>query len=110
MYFLIPKKDSGLRPILDLRQLNAYIKSLPFKMLHTKHILESVEQGEWFTTIDLKDAYFHVPICWHHWKFLRFAFRGQAYESESSRFVSPCPQESLPGLWRPIWHHSKKEA
>ncbi|XP_037611715.1 uncharacterized protein LOC119479819 [Sebastes umbrosus] len=79
-YFLVPKKDGGIRPILDLRRLNTYIKVLPFRMLHTRHILESIEQGEWFTTIDLKDAYFHVPICRAHWQFLRFAFQGQAYE------------------------------
>ncbi|XP_071400930.1 LOW QUALITY PROTEIN: uncharacterized protein [Centroberyx affinis] len=79
MYFLVPKKG-GLRPVLDLRRLNAYVKVLPFKMLHTRHILESIEQGEWFTTIDLKDAYFHVPICPEHWQFLRSAFQGQAYE------------------------------
>lgn len=79
-YFLIPKKDGGLRPILDLRPLNVYLKRLPFKMLHTRHILEAIEPGEWFTTVDLKDAYFHVPICKDHWKFLRFAFQGRAYE------------------------------
>ena len=110
MYFLILEKDNGLHPISDLCRLNAYIKSLPFKMLHTKHILESVEQGEWFTTINLKGAYFHVPICRDHWKFLRFAFRGQVYESESSRLASPCPQEFLPGSWSPLWRHTKKEA
>ncbi len=62
-YFLVPKKDGGLRPILDLRQLNRFIKVLPFKMLTTAQILESIEPGEWFASIDLKDAYFHVPIC-----------------------------------------------
>ena len=31
-YFIIPKKDGGLRPILDLRRLNAFVKVLPFKM------------------------------------------------------------------------------
>lgn len=80
IYFLVPKKDGGLRPILDLRRLNAHLKVLPFKMLHTRHILESVVPGEWFTTIDLKDAYFHVPICLEHQPFLRFIFRGQAYQ------------------------------
>ena len=79
-YFLVPKKDGGIRPILDLRRLNAFIKVLPFKMLTTAQILESVERGEWFTTVDLKDAYFHVPICPEHRPFLRFAFQGQAYQ------------------------------
>ena len=35
LYFLVSKKDGGLRPILDLRCLNAFIKVLPFKMLTT---------------------------------------------------------------------------
>lgn len=79
-YFLVPKKDGGLRPILDLRRLNTFMKVLPFKMLTTNQVLESLERGEWFTSIDLKDAYFHVPIFPAHWPFLRFAFQGQAYQ------------------------------
>ena len=52
----------GLRPILDLRRLNAFIKVLPFKMLTTNQILEAVEKGDWFTSVDLKDAYYHVSL------------------------------------------------
>ncbi|KAI2648570.1 Gag-Pol polyprotein [Labeo rohita] len=74
-YFLVPKKDGGLRPILDLRQLNRFIKVLPFKMLTTTQ-----EPGEWFTSIDLKDAYFHVPICRDHHPFLRFAFQDRVFQ------------------------------
>lgn len=32
---------------------------------------------DWFVSVDLKDAYFHVPIAPHHRKFLRFSFQGQ---------------------------------
>ncbi|CAM4654716.1 unnamed protein product [Leuciscus chuanchicus] len=35
---------------------------------------------DWFVTIDLKDAYFHISIRPCHWKFLRFAFGGKAYQ------------------------------
>ncbi|XP_030272829.1 uncharacterized protein LOC115581680 [Sparus aurata] len=80
LYFLVSKKDGGLRPILDLRRLNAFIKVLPFKMLTTSQILEAVEKGDWFTSVDLRDAYFHVPICPDHRPFLRFAFQGRAYQ------------------------------
>ena len=79
-YFLVSKKDGGLRPILDLRHLNKFLKVLPFRMLTTRQILHTVEEGEWFTSLDLKDAYFHVPISRDHWPFLRFAFQGQAYQ------------------------------
>lgn len=79
-YFLIPKKDGGLRPILDLRSLNRYLRVLRFKMLRTSDVLLHIREGDWFASIDLKDAYFHVPIAPHHRQFLRFAFEGQAYE------------------------------
>ena len=79
-YFLVPKKDGGLRPILDLRLLNKYLRVLSFKMLTHRHIVQSVRQGDWFTTVDLTDAYFHVPICPGHRKYLRFAFQSRVYE------------------------------
>ena len=74
VYFLVPKSNGSLRPILDLRRLNAFIKRLPFKMLTSAEVLQSVSAGEWFTLIDLEDAYFHVPIHPDHRRFLRFAF------------------------------------
>ncbi len=36
--------------------------------------------GDWFVTVDLKDAYFHIPVNQRHKKFLRFAFGGKAYQ------------------------------
>lgn len=79
-YFLVPKKAGGLRPILDLRGLNVFLKSLPFRMLSTREMLQAISPGEWFTTIDLMDAYFHVPIASRHQRFLRFAFQGRHYQ------------------------------
>ena len=49
-------------------------------MLTKSQILEAVEKGDWVTSIDLKNAYFHVPICPDHRPFLRFAIQGQAYQ------------------------------
>ncbi len=79
-YVLVPKKDGGLRPILDLQQLNWLIKVLSFKTLTTTQILESIEPVYWFASIDLKDAYFRMPICQDHHPFLRFAFQDRVYQ------------------------------
>ena len=38
-YFLVPKKDGGLRPIFDLQGLNRTVKALKFKMLTVKTIV-----------------------------------------------------------------------
>lgn len=69
-YFHISKKDGGVRPVLNLRHLNMFLKTLPFRMLRAANILRSVKREDWFTSINLKDAYFHVPIAPHHRKFL----------------------------------------
>ena len=79
-YFLVPKKDGGFRPILDLRQLNRALVKRQFRMLTTRKILAQVRHGDWFMSIDLKDAYFQIQIASHHRRFLRFAFEGQAYQ------------------------------
>lgn len=49
---------------------------MPFYMLSTAKVLRAVAKGEWFTSIDLKDAYFHVPVIPHHREFFRFALQG----------------------------------
>ncbi len=38
-YFLIPKKDGGLRPIIDLRLLNYALMKRSFRMITLKQIL-----------------------------------------------------------------------
>ena len=80
-YFLVPKKrGGGIRPILDLRCLNKCLKRYRFKMLTTRSLLSKVRKDAWFTSVDLKDAFFHIPIHRLHRKFLRFALEGQVYE------------------------------
>ena len=79
-YFLVTKKTGGFRPVLDLRGLNRYLKKLPFHMLTTADVLQSMVKNEWFTSVDLKDAYFHVPIARQHRQFLRFAYRGRHWQ------------------------------
>ncbi len=79
-YFLVPKRDSGLRPILDLRRLNLSLYKGKFKMLTMRTNMSQVQEGDWFVTIDLKDAYFHIQVVHRHRRFLRFAFGGKAYQ------------------------------
>jgi len=71
-------------------------------------LLELVQPGDWFTTINLKDAYFHVKIARKpkHRKYLHFAFQGIAYEynrlpfgySLSPRTFSKCMATALQPL------------
>ncbi|XP_039904084.1 uncharacterized protein LOC120744034 [Simochromis diagramma] len=105
-YFVVPKKGGGLRPILDLRVLNTYLRTYRFKMLTLRQLLSAVGPGDWFATIDLTDAYFHVAIHPKHRQFLRFAFEGVAYEylvlpfglSLAPRTFTKCAEAALAPL------------
>ena len=70
--FLVPKPNNRWRPILDLSKLNKFLKTQSFKMETPETIRTSLQAGEWVTSIDFKDAYFHVPINSQSRKYMRF--------------------------------------
>ena len=49
-------------------------------------IRTSLQQGEWVTSIDFKDAYFHKPIQEQFRKYLRFHVQGQTYQYKALPF------------------------
>ncbi|KAI2661669.1 enzymatic polyprotein [Labeo rohita] len=92
-YFVIPKRGGGLRPILDLWILNKHLRKYKFKMPTFKTLSHFIREKDWFTSVDLEDAYFHIGIYPSHRKFLRFAYQGTAYEFMTVLFgLSLAPQ------------------
>ena len=70
--FLVPKPNGKWRPILDLSQLNLYLAPATFKMETPETIRLSLQQGEWVTSLDFSNAYFHIPISHRSRKYLRY--------------------------------------
>ena len=92
--FLVPKPNNKWRPILDLSNLNLFLKAEKFKMETPETIRTSLQQGEWVTSIDFKDAYFHIPIQEQSRKYLRFHVQGQTYQFKALPFgLSTAPLE-----------------
>ena len=57
-------------------------------------IRTSLQQGEWVTSIDFKDTYFHIPIQEQSRKYLRFHVQGQTYQFKALPFgLSTAPLE-----------------
>ena len=78
--FLVPKKTGGWRPVIDLSHLNSFLQVERFKMETPESVRSQLQQGEWVTSLDLKDAYLHVPIHKQHQKYLRFAIGDKIYQ------------------------------
>ena len=91
--FLVPKPHQKWRPVIDLSRLNQFLRIERFKMETPESIRTSLNTGEWVTSIDLQDAYLHIPIHPRSRKYLRFAHRSQIYQFTSLPFgLAPAPQ------------------
>ena len=57
-------------------------------------ITTSLQTGEWVTSIDFKDAYFHIPIHSQSRKYMRFHLQGQSCQFKALPFgLSTAPME-----------------
>ena len=60
--FVVTKQTSGLQSILNLKWFNHYMHIPPFKMPTILHVQWLFQNGDLAFSIDLKDAYFHIPF------------------------------------------------
>ena len=79
-FFLTTKKSGQWRPILNLKPLNKFMKPRRFKMESLQAILPELTTEWWAASIDLKDAYLHIPIHHSHRKWLGFFIGQSAYQ------------------------------
>lgn len=100
--FTVPKKDGGLRPVVNLKALNSYIKDEHFKMEGFHMIKDLVKQGDWMAKVDLKDAYFLIPIYPGHQKYLRFQWKGQTYQFHCLPFGLSCAPRVFTKVMKPV--------
>ena len=78
--FVVPKHTGGLCPILNQKCFNRYMHIPSFEMPTLKNVWQLIQQGDFAFSIDLQDAYFHIPIVKHHHCFLHFVWHNVLYE------------------------------
>ena len=92
--FLVPKPNNRWRLILDLSTLNTFLNTGTFKMETPETIRTSLQAGECVTSIDFKDAYFHIPIHSQSRKYMCFHLQGRSYQFKALPFgLSTAPME-----------------
>lgn len=102
LLFPVPKKGGKWRGVLDLRQLNESIKKDHFKMegLHT--VKETLRPGDWMTSLDIQDAYLHIPVHPEDRKYLRYRHQGQDYQFTCMPFGITLAPRIFTKLMRPV--------
>ena len=78
--FLVPKKEqNSFRTILNLRNLNSFLRAPHFKMESLKDVQRLVRKHSWICTCDIQDAYPHFAARIDQQKLLQFPWRGHYY-------------------------------
>ena len=78
--FVRPKKDGTHRMILNLKNLNQNITYKHFKMETLQTALKLVTPNCYMASVDLKDAYYSVPVREEHRKYLRFQWEDKLWQ------------------------------
>ena len=78
--FLVPKKDRGQRPVVNLKAPSKFGTVPHFKMEGIHTLKNLLQPGDWLVKVDLKDAYFSVPIHPDHRRFLCFPLGDRVYQ------------------------------
>ena len=91
--FVVMKASGDWRPVIDLSILNKFVEQTPFKMETVQSVLSSIRKDDWMISLDLKDAYFQVPIHPDSRKYLRFCVQGEPFQFKALCFgLSTAPQ------------------
>ena len=93
--FVVPKGKGKFRPVINLKNLNEFVKYEHFKQETFSVILELVQRNDFFTSIDLRDAYFSIPIHRESQKYLKFYWKGQLF----SFICAPFGLSSIPRVF-----------
>lgn len=108
-YFLIPKKDGTFRFILNLKNLNQYIKTSHFKLEDHRVVARLLDRNYFMAKIDLREAYFLVPVHESYKKYLRFSFNGNLYEYNCLCFGINCAPMIFTKLLKPVMYYLRKK-
>ena len=78
--FIVLKPNGKYCPVINLKYLNNYVHYDHFKQETFKAMLDLVQENDFFTSIDLFDAYFSIPIHRNSQKFLKFSWNRSLYQ------------------------------
>ena len=89
--FVRPKKNGSHRMILNLKNLNTHVEYNHFKMDTLESAIRFMTPGCYMASIDLKEAYYSVPIAKDHQKYLKFEWDHTLYHlfPQWPRILSP---------------------
>jgi hypothetical protein len=84
--FVIPKRNGGFRPVFNLRHLNQYVQCPHFKLESIQQVIRLIRKNDYFTSVDLTDAFLHILIHRQFRRYLRFHWEGTTFQFRTTPF------------------------
>lgn len=91
-YFLVKEPDGTDRFILNLKKFNRFVKKERFKLEDIRTVTKLLNEGDFMASIDMKDAYFAIPVEASSQRYLMFKFQSKYYRFVCLPFgLCTCP-------------------
>ena len=101
--FVSPKKDGTFRMTLNLKKLNTYVVYHHFKMESIWSAIRLMTPNCFMASIDLKDAYYSVPIASEDQKYLKFEWDNTLYQFTCFPNGLACCPRKFTKLMKPVF-------
>ncbi|EIE91896.1 hypothetical protein RO3G_16607 [Rhizopus delemar RA 99-880] len=107
--FVIPKKDSGIRSVFNLKRLNQYLDAPHFKMETIREVALMINPNDYLVSIDLSDAFLHVGLHPELRRFLWLKWKDQVYQYCTAAFGLSTSPFVFSKVYRPILEHFRSQ-
>lgn len=101
--FTVPKKNGEYRMILNLKELNQSVAYHHFKMDTFESTIKLINKGDYMASVDLRHAYYSVPIALEQQKFLRFLWKDKLYQYTCLPNGIGCAPRLFTKLLKPVY-------
>ena len=100
--FTTPKKNGDLRLIFNLKGLNSFVPQVHFKMENVSLLQDLLLPRDWMVKVDLRDAYYSVPIHEDSQDLLRLWWRDRPFRFTCLPFGLSCAPRTFTKLLKPV--------
>jgi hypothetical protein len=77
--FMVPKATWGFRGVVDMRPFNYHCVEYPTQFDHIYSLSQSIQAGDFMSSFDLQDGYFHLKIHEEFQVYFGFRVQGVTY-------------------------------
>ena len=106
--FVRPKKDGSHRMILNLKSLNEFVAYHHFKMDTFQTAISLIRPGCFMASVDLKDAYYSIPVAPQDRKYLMFEWQGTYFQFTCLPNGLACAPRLFTKILKPVYAHLRE--